>query len=183
MKRLHRFHGATVCVGVSLFLVAAVPGCRGYGPMKVQSSYGPGVKFTGLGSTYDWDRGVRETTGDAGVDNPYLHALITQIVEDELAAKGFTKKTTGTPDFWVQYRLARRLRNQLEGAELEYSEGTVVFYVIDPPTRQWIWRASAEARLVESKPPAEKEQRLREAFSRMFKDFPAKRERLPANTR
>jgi hypothetical protein len=155
-------------------LITAVAGCSGYTPAKVQSEYGPGVKFSGLGSSYDWVPGIKDKSGDALADSPYLHDLIRQLVEEDLAAKGFTKKTSGSADFWVEYRVARRLRNQTDPADLQYAEGSLVLYVIDPATRKWIWRSFAEARLQESNPPDVKKARLEATLRQMLKTFPTK---------
>jgi hypothetical protein len=155
-----------------LLLIAAVSGCNEY---NIRTGYGPAVKFTGLGSSFDWVPNVKDVTGDPRADNPNLHALIRQIVENELAAKGFVKKAAGAADFWMEYRIARRERG-LAYPGLEYAEGSLIIYVIDPSTRQWIWRASAGARLGQSDTPEKGKDRLERIIKMMLKDFPAKGE-------
>ncbi len=154
-----------------LLLAAALVACTACDG-NTKTTWGPGCKFTGIGSTYCWGPGAEDATGDPKLGSPYLHELITKLVEEQLAAKGYTKKTTGTPDFWVVYRIAKRIRGQADGVDAQYSEGSLIIYTYDPPTGLWIWRTFAEARLHESNPPDIKKARLQEVIRRMFKDFP-----------
>jgi len=157
-----------------LFVVACLGACAQTFPLEIHSYFGPGVKFSGMGPTFDWAPFQKEKTGDPWLDNPQLHDLIRSDIEGQLAQKGYRKATDGHPDFWVDYSLGRSVRGDPYGDAYfsQFSEGTFIIDVVDPAAKSLIWRTYAQARLRESAPPADKEKRLHEAVRRMMASFP-----------
>ena len=157
-------------VGLLLSLLAT--GCAR--KMEVYSAYGPGMQFSGIGSTYDWLPVKKEETGDPHADNPHVHKLVRETVETHLAASGFTKRASGTPDFWIDYGIAREEKGDLVGQTDVYHEGSLILRVIHPETGKLIWHGSARAKIDKSLPPAKREQRINMAVERLVERFPAK---------
>jgi hypothetical protein len=157
-----------------LTLMGAIAGCNELQPMEVHSTYGPGVKISGLGPTYDW-MPVKKGTEDHQFKNPEAHAFILNSIEGNLAAKGFEKKQD-KPGFWVHYRVARNEKqdSSVSPHGVVYEDGSLILYVIDPQTKKTIWRGWARAKMNESDPPDVRTKRGNEAVRRIMEEFPAK---------
>ncbi len=167
-------NGRTPTRALAVVIVLLVGGCA---DIKVESAYGRGIKFSGIGSSFDWSRGAPEGMAAWVADNPRLHALIQEMIERHLARNGFVKKTTGTPDFWIRYHVGRRMRedSSVSPHGISYEEGSLVLDVLDPGTGQLIWRGVAQARLVADLPPEAREKRIDRAVGLMMERFPSKR--------
>jgi len=117
--------------------------------------------------------GPAPSTGNTEIDNPQLHRLIRELVEEQLLARGYRKASSETPDFRVGDRIGTEILGDPNTAYLQqYTRGTLVIYVVNAKTDQWIWRAWADARISESNTPELRRQRLEQTVKRMFKDFP-----------
>jgi hypothetical protein len=156
---------------VGLLLSLLVTGCAK--KMEVYSAYGPGMQFSGIGSTYDWLPVKKEDSGDPHADNPHLHKLVRETVETHLAASGFTRTASGTPDFWIDYGIAREEKGDLVGQTYVYHEGSLILRVVNPETGKLVWHGSARAKMDKSLPPAQREQRINMAVERLVERFPA----------
>jgi len=53
-----------------------------------------------------------------------------------------------------------------------YDEGTVVLDIIDPKTRNLVWRGSAQSRVDDGDTPEERDARVNEAYRRILERFP-----------
>ncbi len=153
-------------------IAAGLAGCSAGGPITYASSYGPGMKLSGLGSTYAWaPEGSEERAG-----TEELHELVHDSVDKHLAEQGFALKPSSPVDFWVTYRLARR--QQADSTVLASGEiveaGSLVLKVLDPASRELIWRGIARARIQESDPPDVRKQRLEAAVRGLMQRFPKK---------
>ena len=171
-----RLSTAVVGWGGAWLLMSACGGCS---PITVGSAWAPQTASMGqLGPTFAWIKGTSPPTGKSELDNPQLHNLIRAIVERQLAAKGYVKRSSDPVDFWVGYRVTRTVGGDPSSAVPfeEYTEGTLGLYVINPTTGRWLWRAWAQARLNESNPPEVKKERLEQSVSMMLKDFPSRKE-------
>lgn len=151
---------------------AALAGCNAGGPISIASTYGPGIKFSGLGATYAWAPDAAEQrVGSAG-----FHELVRGSVEKHLAAKGFALNSTGTAGFWMDYRVERREKTYAGAVAFgeTIEEGSLVLEVLDPATRQFLWRGIARARIMDSDPPEVRRQRLEAAMRGLMEKFPKK---------
>lgn len=164
---------AALIVSLTALLgIATLAGCNAGRPISIVSSYGPGIKFSGLGPTYAWAPDAAEQrAGSAG-----FHELVHNSVEKHLAAKGFILSPTGPADFWITYRVARREKTDAgavaHGETIEV--GSLVLEVLDPATRAFIWRGIARARIFDSDTPDVRKQRLEAAMRGLMEKFPKK---------
>jgi hypothetical protein len=160
---------------VKVVLMAAITfaaGCNAGGPIDIVSSYGPGIKFSGLGKPYAW----APNAGEQRVGAPGLHELVRSTVEKHLAAKGFTHDSTRHAAFLINYRIARSEKEYsgavAHGETIEV--GSLVLEVLDPSTRQLIWKGIARARIFDSDTPEVRKQRLEAAMRGLMEKFPKK---------
>src|SRR3954454_10767617 len=80
--------------------VAVSSGCAS---MTVSSHIERGVNFNDF-ITYDWGPPDNLPVGDPRLDNnPFFNDYLQGAVEKKLAAKGFARVVTGTPDLLVHY--------------------------------------------------------------------------------
>lgn len=156
----------------SFFLLPSLNACTEPKDMVVHCAYGPGIKFSGLGSSFAWTPALPRETGDPRVDNPNLHALIRDTVDAQLRALGFTWKNPAAADFWVDYYVARRDPGALTSEQAP--RGALVLRVIDPKTEQLIWQGTARAALDDSASPDARKKRINDAVQRIFEHFPPK---------
>jgi hypothetical protein len=164
-------------------IVVAMPSCSPGPNIKIDSAYGPGIKFSERGDTFSWAPVNKEDTGDYRADNPQLHDLIKIAVEEQFLGKGYKKSSDDMPDFWINYRLATKNRTDMgsHGPTQNFDEGSLVLDVIDPGTRKLIWRAVAKTRLDNSLPPAVRKERAQTAVKRMLENLPAVAEQPPTS--
>ena len=86
---------------LGLCLIAGLMGCS---TALVKSDFDRDVNFAGH-QTFEW--APRPDKADSGysAQNSLLEKRLRHAVEQEFAAKGFRKQTTGTPDFLITYRV------------------------------------------------------------------------------
>ncbi len=161
---------------VCLFVLtgaAALSGCSAGGPISVVTAYGTGIKFSGLGTRYTWT----PNPPDPRVVESGLDSLIRSSVEKHLSKKGFELGPTGAVDFWVDYRVARREKTYAGAVAFgeTIEEGSLVLEVVDPNTRQFIWRGIARARIMDNDPPDVRKQRIENALNSLMNQFPKKK--------
>ncbi len=173
MNLVPRISGTTCGILLGALLIAVVCGCSE--PMKIRSAYGAKIPLSGFGPSFDWLPRSRKRTGDYRADNPELHSLIQGLMESEFAAKGYEKQPTGVPGFWVDYYVARKRTGEALGASryVEYEEGSLIIDVVDPQTRQLMWRGSAQAKLNDTDPPSARQAKIRQAVRGILKRFPS----------
>ncbi len=128
------------------------------------------------GQSFAWAAEADPKLNDLQELDPSLRDLIRTTVQEELAVKGYTKASHQQADFWLRCRLASASRGDAYSDEFqEYTEGTLIIYVLDPQSGKWIWRGWATARLNDANSPEKKRQRLRQAVQMMLKDVPPHR--------
>lgn len=152
-----------------MLLAVSAAGCSQ--PAQVDSAYGPGVRFSETARTFAWSPSSARTTGEGRPKNERVDTMIREIVESHLVKKGYEKAASGgTPDFWLDYRVATSLRGDPYGdiAAPQYKEGYLGLYVLDPATAKLIWRGTARARLDEATPPQEQRERLSAIIGEMI---------------
>jgi hypothetical protein len=113
--------------------------------------------------------------GGEAVNAP-LRQLIRDAVEQGFVSKGYEARSSAPADFWIGCRMSKEILGDKYSARAfeQYTEGTMVIYVVDPATRNWLWRGRVETRLNDANSPEIKRARLREAVERVMKSFPAR---------
>ena len=172
--------------------------------MKVHSTFDPKASFTGL-KTYAWSHDPVEKSGDPRVDDPILNARIKDAIEDRLAANKYEKLESGNPDFLIQYHASLDDRMKISDMNSYYnispSVGAVGFYtnynawsyvggvtdvkyyaigslaldVIEPRSKQPIWRGIAQAEVQKKDSTTKRQKRLEKAVKKILKEFPPKK--------
>jgi hypothetical protein len=113
---------------------------------------------------------------------------IKNAVNSQLVAKGYESKSIN-PDFLVVYHVG--VKNKIDvqdwgymygprgyrwgGRDIsvqQYSEGTLILDVVDPRTKQLIWRGVAQGVVDPGASPEKKERKLSEAVSKILGKFP-----------
>jgi hypothetical protein len=173
---------------VALFAAAALAGCSS---IRVRTEADPRASFDGL-ATYGWATVSQSVARDPHAENPILDARIRLAVDNELAARGFKKQESGTPDFLVGYHAAIQEKLSVQYVDdyygysytnrtraprasyYTYEEGTLVVDVSLPDPRRLIWRAIARAEVTPGQSQEKGDRRLAEAVRKMFDRFPAK---------
>ena len=155
---------------VCLCIPVIICGCSDAHSMIVQSKYGPGIKFDGLGHRYQWTSDISPVTGEGPVVNPQFHELLKVTVQSQLETKGFALVSDGQPDFWLSYRVARRQRRDPRLGDVE--DGSLLLEITDTKTRQLIWLGSVRARINNSDTPKRRKTRINDAVKAILKQFP-----------
>lgn len=154
-----------------LALAVALPGCR----LPVKTDHDPAASFDGL-ERFAWiDPPLRESAGEGGGADPFVHNTlldkrVREAVEAELGRRGYRPAGEEPPDFLVRYHVVSRqvVRDRpfvvgggfghspyhgpfgygssvVYGAE-SYDEGTLILDVIDPESQSISWRGWAAAK-------------------------------------
>lgn len=182
-----------------LFLMALGLSLAGCMTISTSTDYDPSANFSGL-KTYDW-AGPQPITGNPRLDSDILHARIRTAVERELAAKGFEKAAGGAPDFKVAYHVGLEEKldvtsftyydygypsyyrggfgfgpsaawPQTETHVYQYEEGTLLLDVVNPETKELMWRGTAKAEVDPGQSPEKKEARINKAVQKLLAQFP-----------
>ncbi len=146
--------------------------------------------------TYRWSSPPAEDeSGQPTTTRVIVDWQIRNAVEQALAARGFIKQTTGTPDFIVSYYASRRDAHtesfkdyweywerggQLGASEafvFGYEEGVLLLEFHDARTHEPIWRARAAA----VSDPAKRRAQIDEAVRAMIDRLPALSVPLPVS--
>lgn len=182
----------------SVILGIALSGCS---TLEISYDYDPKANFTGL-ETYAWLDEPQKPTGDPRIDgNTILKSRVHEAVDGALAARGF-RRVADDPDFLVAYHVSLDRRQSVQtlnsyygyspgwgygyGAAYrpgywagvpqtyvyEYEEGTLILDVVDPETRELIWRGSAQDEVSFKSTPEKDQAQLDEAVQRMLEHFP-----------
>ncbi len=134
----------------------AVTGCA---TMNVSSHVQRDLDFTQY-RTYDWGPADALPRGDPRLDkNPFFQDHVQGAVEKQLAAKGFERSTSGTPDLLIHYHASITQRIDVNRVDreygycydkdcqarvIEYEAGTLVLDIVEARTSRVIWRGWAQ---------------------------------------
>ena len=83
-------------------LVGALFACS---TLEIRTDHDPEADFSGL-QTWGWLRGKGGLIDDPRISSALLEERIRRGIEQELAARGFEQRGSGTPDFLVGYHAA-----------------------------------------------------------------------------
>lgn len=113
-----------------------------------------GITFTDY-VTYDWGPPDNLPVGDPRLDNnPFFRDYLQGAIEKRLAAKGFERATTGTPDLLVHYHAAVNQKVDVYSVDnangycyadcqprfVDYEQGTLIVDMVDAKTNKVVWR-------------------------------------------
>src|SRR5262245_28221413 len=184
----------TAVLGLLLF---ACVGCQ---QPKYSWIYDRNVDYSKL-KTYAWLKGSQQGTANRDIGGKSIDQLVTEIVDKELAAKGYMRAGEGQPvDFTVRYRTVLEFRsaetsagpvgedqNVIGGERYEtvspapevqpgvpsaYPVGTVYITMRHPGRDEVMWRGVAEAALREKAEPESRVKRLEDAIHKILEKFP-----------
>jgi hypothetical protein len=109
--------------------------------------------------TYDWGPPDNLPVGDPRLDNnPFFRDYVQGAIEKRMAAKGYERALTGTPDLLIHYHAS--VHQKLDVYEVDhgygycygncqpqvvdYEEGTLLIDVVDAKTSKVVWRGWAQ---------------------------------------
>jgi hypothetical protein len=184
-----------------MLLIVSSLALAGCSTMEINYDYDPKASFAGL-KTYAWLDEPQKMTGDPRIDdNTILRDRIHTAVDAGLAARGF-RKASKDPDFLVAYHVSLDRRQSVQtlnsyygyspgwgygyGASYrpgywggapetyvyEYEEGTLILDVVDPKTKELMWRGSAQDEVNFKSTPEKDQTQLNEAVQGMLEHFP-----------
>ena len=138
------------------FCALAVMSCA---TMNVSSHVQSGIDFARY-RTYDWGPADALPTGDPRLDkDPFFQDHLLGAVEKQLAARGYERSASGTPDLLIHYHASINQRIDVNRADrehgycyeddcqagvVEYEAGTIVLDIVDTRTNRVIWRGWAQ---------------------------------------
>jgi hypothetical protein len=137
-----------------LFTVLAAMTFAGCATMMVSSHIECGVNFASF-VTYDWGPPDNLPVGDPRLDNnPFFNDHLQGAIEKKLAANGYERVTSGTPDLLVHYHASVNQRldvytvdnrygycyGNCEPQITDYEQGTLVVDLVDARTNKVVWR-------------------------------------------
>jgi hypothetical protein len=167
--------------------VLAVTGCA---TMNVSSHVRSGIDFTGY-RTYDWGPADALPTGDPRLDqDPFFKDHLLGAVEKLLAAKGYERSTSESPDLLIHYHASINRRINVYGVDREhgycydeecqtwvvdYEAGTLVLDLVDARTNRVIWRGWAQDSVEDLLNDRDRmAQKIDQAVTRMLALLPSK---------
>ncbi len=157
--------------------------------IKVDRDFDPDYQFTTL-SGYAW---LPQADNNDDYDKDSLQdRRIRAAVNNTLVAQGYQQVSPEQADFLVNYFTGSKTRRDethvtvgmgyhtlpwTMGARTEtrvrdYEEGQLTLDIIDPGSRQLIWRGVAKRRLPETSTPEKRTAFIQEAVQETLKDFP-----------
>lgn len=183
---------------INFIVLCFISGCSS---IKVTSDYDPSVSFSRFHS-YEWILDAPKKTGDPRIDgNSLLQNRVRLAVDNQLASKGYQKVTLESPDFLVTYHVTLDKQTEIQtinsynqygqgwgwrygrsyyptmnyGTETlvySYEQGSLIVDIVEPKSRELVWRGSATDKVNFSNSPEQKEQQINEAVQKLLEQFP-----------
>lgn len=153
-------------------LVWLTGGCS---DIEVGSAWAPQTAArSSPGDSFAWAPVARPGADDLRGLDPEVRDLIRSTVEQGFIERGYRQTAPEQADFWLRCGVGKETRGDAYSSTFEqYTEGTLLIYVVNPATGDWTWRGWGNARLNAANPPEEKRARLQEAVKRMLEGLPA----------
>ena len=177
---------------LAALLLAALCACS---TLRISSDYDPDFEFSGFRS-WDWLTGTPAGTVDPRLPTGLVEERIRAALEKHLAARGYVRSGSGTPDFRVGYHAAvqdkvdvRTInraygygpgwgagRGQFTSSTYvrEYAEGTLILDFVDSRSNRLVWRGSAQAEVYSYSTPEQREARIDDAVAQILETFPSR---------
>jgi hypothetical protein len=150
--------------------------------MQVESNLEPGASFDGL-NTYSWAM-LTDANGDVQMaTNPLMRRRLIQAVDDQLAARGYTKvneKGDFVVTFYsfseqqIQWEQFDRTTRNLYASPIyinSWHQGTLVISALEPSGEKALWIGWASDALDPGN-PGKGEKQINEAVTKIFAEFP-----------
>ncbi len=173
---------------LALFSTVGWLGCSG---IHVTTDFDPSANFSDAKS-YAWFDERSGVQGDRADVTSLLDRRVRSAVDAELQAKGLARVDKSAAKLFVTYHLGVESKLDIDTINSgygygrygryggiattttvrEYQEGTLLIDLVDPSSKQLIWRGAGQARLREYSSPEEREQRVGEAVKAILADFP-----------
>lgn len=151
----------TLCVSI---------GCQANPPTEIYSSFGPGVRPDGLGSTFSWSPAAAQNMKAQEKAHPLVHSAILDAVDTQMKKKGYRTEQT-SPELWLTYEV--NASEQVDGLSAEaYLLGVYGLSIFDPATSKKIYSAAAKIRVNTAANADEARATVNEATRRMLEKFP-----------
>jgi hypothetical protein len=169
----------TCLAAVVLYALILSVGCA---PVTVSYDYDKSVDFATL-KTYDWlDIPLEEQADELTVKR------IKNSIDSQLNAKGFAR-TTASPGFVILlHGFTEIVTNVVDWGPTyggyysywhnnrvnvyEYEEGTVILDIIDPTTKDLIWRGRSTGMVESQLTPEERDKKINESVALLMQNFP-----------
>jgi len=171
--------------------LASLTGLLACSGIRVETDYDPSADFSNIRS-FAWFDERSGVQGDRADVSSLLDRRVRSAVDAELQRKGIAKVEKGTAQALVSYHLGVESKLDVNTMTTgygygrygrysnigttttvtEYQEGTLLIDVIDPASKQMIWRGSGQARVREWSTPEEREKRINQAVTEILAKFP-----------
>jgi hypothetical protein len=177
----------TLTRSLSIGVLAAVLTSGACAPIKVNSFVDQRADFS-LYRTYAWADDTPRATGDPRLDNnPFFHERLQSDADNGLAARGFERARSGSPDLMLHYHASftqeidvARLDREYEydtsqdgGVPSVYEAGSVVLDFVDTRSNRLVWRGWAKGSMDGAiNDQAYMEQRLDDVVARVVATVP-----------
>ena len=177
-----------MCIGV----VFAITGCAG---IPVSTDYDTSRNFSAL-KTYSWLDPSKKLVVDPLVDNDLMNRRVRRSADHELMALGYVKASGDEgADFFVSYHVSAEDKLSITSfhnhfgyypcwgcyghgfghdsdiSVRQYKQGTFMLDVIDPATKELMWRGVAGRRLNQGSPD-ERDAYVAEIVAAILARFP-----------
>ncbi|USE34516.1 DUF4136 domain-containing protein [Endozoicomonas sp. SCSIO W0465] len=179
---------------VVVLLTVILAGCAS---RNVDWDYDTERSLTGM-TVYRWIEPALDDRVKSQKPGYHVEALMDQRVHNAvnsiLATRGFQRVDSDKTDvdFLVNYITSRKTRREerqvttsfgygfspwglgfsTDSRVQEYEEGSLIIDIIDPETRQVIWRGRSRARIQENLSPEQRTVRINEAVASILEGFP-----------
>lgn len=166
--------------------------------INVSAEWDETADFDSL-KTYQWLPEPPERLADRKINYLLLSPRVTGSVNIDLKAKGYQEITSGTPDFFVGYHVARKSKiwastingfygyspnlhvvskvmggRGYEGAYVEqYDEGTLIIDIVDAKKGVLIWRGYGSAGVDTKDSLENKTEIIQDATGKILEQFPS----------
>jgi hypothetical protein len=152
--------------------------------LSVNTDYDKSLTFSGL-KTYFWLPAPRKLRDDPRVDLEALDSRVKSAVDEVLSEKGFSRLTSGEPDFLVVYNVTldrKVIATTLDSthaatrppgwASFDYEEGTLILNILKADTRKLMWQGRAQDEVSFVANPEKRKEQINKAVRLMLEDFP-----------
>lgn len=156
--------------------------------VRYNNDFDPAINFSQI-KTYAWLQVEGQAEANRGVDE-FSERRITLAVDNELAAKGFQKATSGQPDILVNFYVTTENKMNVDtyytgwgyygwygGTQTtvrQWTEGTLIIDFIDTKEKDLAWRGWAQGELQRNLSPEERTRRINSVVAGILKQYPPK---------
>ncbi len=142
--------------------------------LRVDSLWGPGIRYSGLGTTYVWTDGLNTAFPSTAVENEGFDRMVRDLIDARLAGKGYVKAEEPPVDLWLRYRVGREVRQAGVGLGT-WDQGVLAVDMLEPDTGRLIWCGTVQAKVDHHTPPHERSKTMRKAIRRVLDGLPDQR--------